>query len=808
MMLLLQCLAVLSWGQYSLKGKVTGNGEPLPGASVLVENSFIGQSADAQGSFGFYNLKKGSYSLKVSFVGYETKTIRIVLAQNEILAIDLIPATFLTDEIQVTGTRAKDKTPVAYTNISGEEIVGRNLGQDVPYLLAMSPSFVATSDAGTGVGYTNFRVRGSDMNRINVTVNGIPLNDAESHGTWFVDLPDLVSSVEDVQIQRGVGTSSNGAAAFGATLNLQTNRLEKEPFAEFRTAAGSYNTFKNTVSAATGLIDGRFTVETRLSKISSDGFIDRASSDLKSFFVSGGYHTTNTILKLNIFSGFEETYQAWNGIPSVRLTNDAEGMQRYADHWLYSQKEVDEMKASGSRTYNRYIYANQVDHFQQDHYQLFFTRRINPALNMNVALHYTYGRGYYENFKEDQDFADYRMEYPIIGNVQIETTDLVNRKWLDNDFYGGVFSFSYLKGKNDLTFGGGWNEYDGRHFGKVIWAEYFGPTGMDHDWYRGTGVKKDFNVYGKYNYSLTKTLNLYADLQYRHIDYTITGIDDNLRNIAREHRFDFFNPKFGLFFKPNEKQESYLSFSRANREPNRDNYVDAKPGYKPPVYETLNDLEAGYKFQSERFSGGLNFYYMFYKNQLILTGEINDVGDPIMINANKSYRAGAELTASIKIADNLRWDVNATFSRNKVSDFVEFVDDWDNGGQQSFNLGSTDLAFSPNVVSNSNLSWIPLPNMEVRLLSSYVGKQYTDNSSSNDRMLDAWFVNILNVTYSVHPAFMKEVRFHLQINNLFNEKYESNAWVYSYILGGERYKMDGYFPQAGTHFMAGIDFRF
>lgn len=808
LLLLLQCLTVLSWGQYSLKGVVSGNGGPLPGANVLIENSFSGQPADSEGRFEFKNLKRGIYKLKISFVGYEPRVFSVELNKNEEVSVELILSTILTDEILVSGTRAKDKTPVAYTNISGEEMAGRNLGQDIPYLLSLSPSFVATSDGGSGVGYTSFRIRGTDMNRVNVTVNGIPLNDAESHGTWFVDLPDLVSSVEDVQVQRGVGTSSNGAAAFGATINLQTNSFRKEAYSEFRSAAGSYNTFKNTIAAGTGLIGGKFTVDTRLSKISSDGFIDRAFSNLKSFYVSAGYYTEKTILKVNAFSGFEETYQAWNGVPSVRLNDDLQGMQRYADHWLYTQKEVDQMIASDNRTYNLYTYKNQVDHFQQDHYQLFFSHKFNSSLNFNSAFHYTYGRGYYENFKEGQDFADYRMDYPVVGTETIESTDLVNRKWLDNIFYGMTFALNYLKAGNDVTFGGGWNIYDGRHFGKVIWAKYYGETDPSHDWYKGTGLKKDFNLYAKYNLLLTEKLSLYADLQFRHIDYQITGIDDNLRDIEQSHVFDFFNPKVGVFFKPEGHQELYLSFSRANREPNRDNYVDAKPGYKPPVFETLNDLEAGYKYHSGRFSGAANFYCMFYKNQLILTGELNDVGDPIMINADISFRAGIELATILKISKSLKWEVNSTFSKNRVRDFVEYVDDWDNGGQKPFNPGTTNLAFSPQLVSNSRFSWLPFRNLEVELLSSYVGKQYIDNSSSEDRRLDAWFVNNLNIGYSIKPGLFEEIKLHLQINNLFNEEYESNAWVYSYIYGGERFKMDGYFPQAGTSFMAGVDFKF
>jgi iron complex outermembrane receptor protein len=466
LLLLMQFWVVFVFGQYSLKGVVTGNNEPLAGASMVVKNTFNGVSAGSNGRFEFRNLKKGNYVIKVSFIGFETTEMEVSVNSNQEVKIELQPDVVMTDEILVSATRVGEKSPFSYSTVSKDEIANRNMGHDIPYLLQMTPSFVATSDAGAGVGYTNFRIRGTDLNRVNVTVNGIPLNDAESHGTWFVDQPDLASSLENIQVQRGVGTSTNGAAAFGATLNLQTNTLEKDAYAGYKTAAGSFNTFKNTVSAGTGLLDGKFTLDARLSKVSSDGFVDRAFSDLKSFFVSGGYYSENSVVKINVFSGLEETYQSWNGVPSVRLNNDLEGMQRYGDHWLYSEKETQEMIQSGSRTYNLYTYKNQVDHFQQDHYQLFFSHKFSQALNLNLAGHYTHGSGYYENYKADQDFADYRLDYPVVGSEMIESTDLITRKWLDNDFYGLTYSLNYKKMNSDFTLGGGWNTYDGDHFGK------------------------------------------------------------------------------------------------------------------------------------------------------------------------------------------------------------------------------------------------------------------------------------------------------------------------------------------------------
>ncbi len=804
----MQLMAFATFAQLHLHGIVKGNGETLAGASVVIKNTFYGLSTKEDGSFLFRNLKQGDYQLKVSFIGFETKEIQVNLNETKDIEINLQPDVVLTDEILISATRAKEKTPMAYSNVTEKELKGKNLGQDIPYLLQLTPSFVATSDAGAGVGYTNFRIRGTDLNRINVSINGIPISESESHGTWFVDIPDLASSLENVQIQRGVGTSANGAGAFGGTIDLQTNTLQKEAYSEYRTAYGSFNTFKNTVSAGTGLIDGKYTFDARLSKVSSDGFVDRASSDLKSFFVSGGYYTEKSVLKLNIFSGIEETYQSWNGVPSVRLNNDIEGMQRYADHWLYTERETQEMINSDSRTYNYYTYDNQVDHYQQDYYHLHFSHQFNENLHINTGLHYRHGRGYYENYKADEDFSDYQLPYPILENDTIFSTDMVNRKWLDNDFYGLVYALNYDGKISDFTLGGGWNKYDGNHFGNIIWAQYLGNVKPNYEWYRSKGIKKDFNIYGKYNIQLGEKFNFFTDLQYRRIDYTIEGIDDDLRNITQKHDYNFFNPKFGIFVQPDANQKAYISYAVAHREPNRSNYVDADPNGKQPVSETLRDWEAGYSYQSSNFTAGANLYYMNYKDQLVLTGEINDVGAGIMVNVDKSYRAGIELQTGWKIRPNLQWNTNLTISKNKIKKFTEYVDDWDNGGQQAFDLGTTDLAFSPDVTGNSQFILTPAKNINISMVSNYVGKQYIDNSSNDRRALNAYFVNNLTIDYSFTTRLFSEIVLHGAINNLFDEEYESNAWVYSYILGGERYEMDGYFPQAGTNFMIGIDFKF
>jgi iron complex outermembrane receptor protein len=785
----------MAFGQINLTGIVKGEGELLAGASVVIDQTFYGVSALNDGSFEFKNLKAGDYTVKVSFIGFETKELELSLNASKEIEVNLQSNVVMTNEILVSATRAKDKTPMAYNNISAEEVAQRNMGQDIPYLLQLSPSFVATSDAGTGVGYTNFRIRGTDLNRINLSVNGVPLNDAESHGTWFVNMPDMASSLENVQVQRGVGTSTNGAAAFGASINLQTNSLKKDAYGEYKTAFGSFNTFKNTVSAGTGLLNNKWTVDARLSKITSDGYVDRASADLKSFFVSAAYYAENTVIKANIFSGMEETYQAWNGLPSEMLDSD----RTYNSAGEYTDE-------NGVTQY----YANEVDHYQQDHYQLHFSHKINYAWNINASAHYTYGRGYYENYKDDEDLEDYQMNAIEVGDELIESTNLIRRKWLDNDFYGLTYSLNYAENRSDLTFGGGYNVYDGDHFGNVIWAQYYGSANPNHEYYRSNGLKKDFNIFAKYNWQVADKLNLYADLQYRGINYKIDGIDDDLRDLTQEHNFDFFNPKFGIFYQPANNQELYLSFAVANREPNRSNYTDADPDGKQPTHETLRDWELGYNYNSAKLSFSANYYYMCYKDQLVLTGEINDVGGPIMVNVDKSFRTGIEFQLGVQIANNFQWNGNTTLSINKIKDFTEYIDDWDTWPTEQIanDLGTTDIAFSPNMVANSQFVYSPGENFSIAFISSYVGKQYIDNTSNDDRVLDAYFVNNLKADYKFKTNLFEEITLHFMANNLFNHTYESNAWVYSYVYGGERYKMDGYYPQAGTQFMFGVDFKF
>ncbi|MBU8892424.1 MAG: TonB-dependent receptor [Bacteroidales bacterium] len=808
-LILLIALSLTLFSQKTITGVIKNhNGEPLIGANVVIKETFKGTATNSKGEFKFTKIKSDNYTFIISYLGYKTLEKEITGELTDNLTFILEPASILSDEVIVTATRAKENDPVSYTNINNSEIKENNFGQDIPYLLSATPSIVSTSDAGAGIGYTYLRIRGTDQNRINITVNGIPLNDSESHGVWFVNMPDFLSSVDNIQIQRGVGTSTNGSSSFGATINLQTKTFNKDAYSEINTFAGSYNTFRNSVCFGTGLINDKFSFDGRLSKITSNGFIDRAESNLESFYLSGTYYTSKSIVKANIITGKEKTYQAWNGVPKVRLENDYAGMQQYLDHWLIDQEEYDHMINSDNRTYNYYTYDNETDNYRQDHYQLFYSYEFNPDLHLNTALHYTKGKGNYEQYKKDRDLADYQLEDIILTTDTITSTDLIQQKWLDNHFYGGVFSLSYQAGKLSLTAGGGWNKYDGDHFGEIIWAEFASNSNIRHKWYESTGEKTDLNIYTKAKYLLFNKLNTFIDLQYRHINYSINGNDDDLRDISQTHQFDFFNPKLGLFYQINDIHAGYLTFGIANREPNRSNYTDARPDRPLPNPETLYNLELGYNYNSTRTYFSSNLYYMYYIDQLVLTGEINDVGAAIMTNVDKSYRLGLEVSAGIKVFEKLDISANATFSRNKISDFTEYVDNWDTWGQESKNLGETDLSFSPNVIANGKISYDIFKSLNIELISKYVGKQYIDNTSSINRYIDPYFVNDLKLSFTLHTDAIKEIGFNLLINNIFNHEYESNAWVYRYLLGNTEYLMDGYFPQAGINLLGGITLKF
>lgn len=765
-----------------LKGKVTDiKGLPLAGASITVENTILGVNSDRNGNFSLQVFREGNYIIHFSFIGYESEIRNVSLNADTVLNIILISKSFMTEEVLVTSTRAGENTPMAYATVTKDEISKANIAQDVPYLLGYTPSLVVSSDAGTGVGYTYINIRGTDVNRINVTIDGIPVNDAESHGVWWVDMPDLASSADNIQIQRGVGTSTNGAGAFGATINFQTSDLRKEPYAEVNSSYGSFNTSKNTVNFGTGLINKKFAVDGRFSKIWSDGYIDRAFSDLKSFYISGTLYGETSILKLIIFSGVEHTYQAWNGVPKDSLKTH--------------------------RTYNAYTYKNETDNYWQDNYQLHYSKIISGDFSANAAIHYTRGKGYYENLVPNTNYSSFNLPNAIINSDTISTSDFITQRWLRNDFYGFTYSLNYTKNKVNAVIGGGWNQYIGNHFGDIIWAKIVTFDGESFRWYQGTGNKKDLNTFLKFNYSFSEKLNLYGDMQFRKINYSIGGFDENLKEVTQNHRYNFFNPKAGFTYNFNKNQKLYASFGVSQREPVRSDFTDADPG-KTPVPEKLFDYETAYEYHSSGIMFKVNLYYMNYKDQLILTGRINNVGSAIYTNVSKSYRQGIEFETGLQVLKNLNWKANITLSRNIIPVFIDYTDNWDTSVQDKQTLINKTISFSPSLIAGSVIDYYPFKNFQLSLSTKYVGKQYIDNTQNTERMLNAYLVQNVSFLYKIKSRIFKELTCQFVVNNLFDKKYETNAWVYKYNEGGSLHMMDGYFPQALINYMFKIGLKF
>jgi iron complex outermembrane receptor protein len=700
------------------------------------------------------------------------------------------------DEVFIKAIRVNADSPITHSNINKEELNQRNLGQDIPILMNYLPNVVTTSDAGAGVGYTGIRVRGSDATRVNVTINGVPYNDSESHGTFWVNLGDFASSVESLQLQRGVGTSTNGAGAFGASLNILTDAGSEKASAEIASSVGSFNTFKNTIKFSTGRLNDHFEISGRLSKISSDGYIDRAESELKSYFLQGSYSDDNTLIKALAFGGFERTYQAWFGIDAETLKND----RTFNPAGIYSDEDG-----------NTRFYDNEVDNYNQDHYQLLWNERIDNNWSTNLALHYTYGRGYFEQYKEDDDFATYGFEPILINDELIENTDVIRRRWLDNDFYGTTFSLNYKNIKSDIMLGGAFNKYEGDHFGEVIWTQYAYDSEIRDRYYDGTGNKTEFNIFAKGTFKLNSKLSLYADVQLRTIDYKTDGINSDLNPFVINDDFTFFNPKLGLNYILNKQNSLYTSFARANREPNRTDYENGSP--KP---EQLNDFELGWRLNREKLILNANAYYMLYNDQLVLTGEIDDVGSPIRANSGTSYRLGVEIDANVKLSNRFSLQPNLAMSTNKNKDFTRNL----NG--ELVNLGNTNISYSPELIFGNMLSYNynfqineKNNNIKVNFLSKFVGDQYMGNVDSEGSKLDSYFVNDLNIVWTIDDfMFFESLEINLLVNNIFNKKYVSNGYFFTYedtwSAPGEVITVEGagYYPQATTNFLIGARFKF
>lgn len=794
------CIVLISNAQYTIKGLVLHNASNGPVAEATVslakdENNIATQSTDKNGYYEFKGLKKkGSYNLTVEHISMQKRTIDVE-AENKVTERNIILSTYayFLEPLEIKSLRASEKAPFAKTNVTARELTKNNIGPDLPFLLNQTPSVVINSDAGNGIGYTGLRIRGSDGTRINVTINGIPYNDPESQGSFFVDLPDIASSVNSIQIQRGVGTSSNGAGAFGASLNLSTNEFNEKAYGEINNSYGSFNSWKNTVKAGTGLIDGHFTVDARLSRISSDGYIDRASADMRSLYLSTAYINKKSTLRFNFITGKEKTYQAWNGVPESMLATN--------------------------RTYNSAgtekpgePYANETDNYLQEHYQLFFNHSFNDNLSFNTAFFLSNGKGYYEQYKgvaaeteagstSGTAFVNYGLQNPVFGNDTLTNTELVRQLWLDNSYYGQIFSLQYKKNSDQLTLGGGWNRYDGKHFGSIIWAEMGIPK--DYRWYNLNALKTDVNIYTKWQRALSRHLELYADIQYRKVHYIMNGFRDN-PTVFVTRNFNFINPKAGITYSLNSLQ-AFFSYALGNKEPNRDDFEAGIA--RQPKHEALHDFELGLEKRTNRYSFGVTGYYMLYKNQLILTGQINDVGAYTRVNVPNSYRAGVELQGKANLSSWINAAANLTLSKNKIKNADEYLDDYDNGGQILINHKNTDISFSPSVISGATVNLLPLKNGEISLLSKYVSRQYLDNTGDISRSLRRYFVEDVRFTYTIKNKWFNECSLIASIYNVFNKKYEANGYTFSYVYSGKTTTENYYFPMAGTNFMVGINIK-
>ena len=760
---------------FTLNGKVVNeNKEPLPGATVLVKEANKGTSTDFDGKFRV-NFPKGKYIIQVSFVGYKSVSREITLTKNDEIEFVLSANSTVLEEVLVSAVRVKANAPVTHSNLSKKEIAKRNLGQDIPILLNYMPSVVSSSDAGAGIGYTYLRVRGSDA--LNVTVNGIPYNDAESQGTFWVNMGDFASSTQSLQLQRGVGTSTNGSGAFGASLNILTDAISEEAGGEISNSFGSFGTRKHTVKFTTGKVNDHFELAGRLSNIYSDGYVDRAFSNLKSYFLQGSYTDENTLIKVLSFGGKENTYQAWYGL------------------------SADELAAN--RRQNPYTYDNETDNYDQNHYQLHWNERFNKNWSTTIGLNYTKGSGYFEQYKEAEDANDF-------NNLITDGSDVIVRRWLDNDFYVVNFNTNYKNDVLNFIAGGSYSNYTGDHYGEVIWGSNLAENTAIRDRYYFSDAKKtDFSVFAKTTFNVSEKLAGYIDLQGRFIGYQTQGITSDIATIDVDSNFNFFNPKIGFTYKINERNSLYTSFAVANREPNRN---DFEVGLTTP--ETLNDYELGWRLKTENIKLNTNVYYMDYKNQFVLTGAINDVGAPIRATSGSSFRLGAEIDADIRVSDQLSVQSNATISSNKNRDFYLTKD----GITTPKSLGNTDLSFSPDVILGNMITYRPVENLQFSFLTKYVGKQFMSNFSSNissNDVLDSYVTSDINFVYELETEkIFKAIVFTALINNLFNETYVDRGYYYTYddtwSNSGTTTTLDGagYYPQATRNFLIGVTLKF
>ncbi len=761
---------------FTLKGKVVDeNNESLPGATILVKENNTGTSTNFDGLFSV-NLSKGNYTIQVSFLGYKTVSKEIYLTKNKEIEFTLFPNATLLDEVLVAAVRVKADAPVTHSNLTKKEIAKRNLGQDIPILMNYLPNVISSSDAGAGIGYTYIRVRGSDASRVNVTLNGIPFNDSESQGSFWVNMGDFASSTQSLQLQRGVGTSTNGSGAFGASLNILTDAISEDAGGEISNSFGSYNTRKHTVKFTTGKVNDHFELAGRVSKIYSDGYVDRAFSDLKSYFLQGSYTDENTLIKAIVFGGKEYTYQSWEGIDATQLATD--------------------------RRHNPYTYDNETDNYNQDHYQLHWNEKLNENWSTNVGLNYTRGLGYYEQYKAGRDAADY-------DNLIVDGSDVIVDRWLDNHFYVLNFNANYKNEKIEVISGFSSNYYKNSHYGEIIWgSDLAANTNIRDRYYESNSKKSDFSVFSKATFTLSDNFKAFIDLQGRFVNYTTNGLTSDRDPINVDKDFSFFNPKLGLTYKLDDNNSFYTSYARANKEPNRN---DFEGGISQ--HESLDDFELGWRLANNNVKINTNLYYMNYQNQLVLTGAIDqNTGEPLRESSGKSYRFGLEIDADITLSEQFSILPNISLSRNMNKDFNANVD----GVLQ--NLGNTPITFSPDIVFGNSFVYKPLDNLQIAFLSKYVGKQYMSNINSKVSdldVLDGFFTSDVNFVYELETdKIFKSIVFTALVNNIFNKEYVDRGYYYTYddtwSNPGTATTVDGagFYPQATRNFLVGVTLKF
>lgn len=799
-------LVLFSLG-FTLKAQLRLNGlvlsyeqKPIPFSVVGLKNTFLSTQTNSEGFFEFNNLQPGQYVLLTKSLGYKTKLDTVLLDENKTVTISLTEGNVALDEIVVNATRADQNAAFAHNTISSEDVKKQNIGQDLPYAINAMPSVVINSDAGNGIGYTGMRIRGTDGTRINVTINGVPVNDAESHATFFVNMPDLLSSTHNIQVQRGVGTSANGAGAFGASINMQTNQLNEKPYAQANNSIGSFHTIKNTISAGTGLINQHFTFDARVSRINSDGYIDRAFSKLNSMYISAGYYSKKTILKAMLFSGWEKTYQAWNYVLKDSIDN---GNRTFNSCGMFYD-------ANGNITY----YDNETDNYKQDNYQFHIVHSFNNKLTANLTGHYTSGKGYYEQYKQAQVLSKYNIPNIVITpDTTITNSDMITRRWLDNDFIGALGNITYKPSATwQFILGGGYNTYFGKHYGEVIWSQYSSPYNYRPRYYDDNATKRDGNAYLKTTIKPTDQLTVFLDAQYRTIYYAFMGFDTSLVTTQPLNAsYGFFNPKAGINYLINSHTSVYASYGVANKEPNRGDFTQSSKLSRPRP-ERLLDLEIGASHRMKHASVILNLYNMQYQHQLVLNGQINDVGAYNRVNVDNSYRRGIEVELNANISKYLTFNGNLTLSQNKIKTFNEYIDSSDAKQtiytQYKKKHTLTDISFSPNAIAAANFLIKPIPNFEIGFLNKYVSKQYLDNTSDHERAIHDYLVTDLRINYTVYTKLIKEIHIMAMVYNLFNTNYETNGYNYSFYLDDKLYKQNYLAPAAPTHFMVALNLSF